>query len=70
MNKEERQAKLVEVINEKKKISVNDLAEIFEVSAVTMRKDLTDLDSEGLIRRTHNFAELIDDDSTAFNSFS
>lgn len=63
MNKEERQAKLVEVINEKKKISVNDLAEIFEVSTVTMRKDLTKLDSEGLIRRTHNFAELIDDDS-------
>ncbi|WP_311491511.1 DeoR/GlpR family DNA-binding transcription regulator [uncultured Anaerococcus sp.] len=63
MNKDQRQAKLVEIINEKKKISVNDLAEIFAVSTVTMRKDLTDLDSAGLIRRTHNFAELIDDDS-------
>lgn len=63
MNKNQRQAKLVEIINQKKKVSVTDLAEIFKVSTVTMRKDLTDLDTAGLIRRTHNFAELIDDDS-------
>lgn len=63
MNKSQRQAKLVEIINQKKKVSVNELVEIFEVSAVTIRKDLTDLDAAGLIVRTHNFAELADDDS-------
>lgn len=63
MNKNQRQAKLVEIINQKKKVSVNELVEIFEVSAVTIRKDLTDLDEAGLIKRTHNFAELADDDS-------
>lgn len=63
MNKNQRQAKLVEIINQKKKVSVNELVEIFEVSAVTIRKDLTDLDSAGLIVRTHNYAELSDDDS-------
>lgn len=63
MNKDQRQAKLVEIINQKKKISVNELVEIFEVSAVTIRKDLTDLDAAGLIVRTHNFAELANDDS-------
>ena len=63
MNKDQRQAKLVEIINKKKKVSVNELVEIFEVSAVTIRKDLTDLDAAGLIVRTHNYAELSDDDS-------
>ena len=63
MNKDERQAKLVEIINKKKKVSVNELAEIFKVSAVTIRKDLTNLDEAGLIVRTHNYAELADDDS-------
>lgn len=63
MNKNQRQAKLVEIINKKKKVSVNELVEIFEVSAVTIRKDLTDLDEAGLIKRTHNYAELFDDDS-------
>lgn len=63
MNKNQRQAKLVEIINKKKKVSVNELVEIFDVSAVTIRKDLTDLDAAGLIIRTHNFAVLADDDS-------
>ena len=63
MNKDQRQAKLVEIINKKKKVSVNELVEIFNVSAVTIRKDLTDLDAAGLIKRSHNYAELIDDDS-------
>lgn len=63
MNKSQRQAKLVEEINKRKKVSVNDLSDIFEVSAVTIRKDLTELDEAGLIVRTHNYAELADDDS-------
>lgn len=65
MNKEQRQARLVEEISKRKKVAVNDLADIFEVSAVTIRKDLTELDEAGLIVRTHNYAELADDDSVS-----
>ena len=63
MNKSERQSNIVEVINKKKKISVVDLACMFDVSTVTIRKDLSILAEEGIIKKSHNYAELLDVDN-------
>ncbi|WP_297281776.1 DeoR/GlpR family DNA-binding transcription regulator [uncultured Anaerococcus sp.] len=63
MNKDERQNKIVEVINKKKKISVVELSDIFNVSTVTIRKDLSTLADQGIIKKTHNYAELLNNDN-------
>lgn len=52
----ERHDKLVQYINQHKKANVNDLSRIFEVSKVTIRRDLDELASKGLIMKTHGGA--------------
>ncbi len=56
MNK--RDIRILEIITEHKRIEVAKLAELLEVSQVTMRKDLDALESKGLIKREHGFALL------------
>ena len=53
---EERQRLIKEYIEEVKRVHVNDLVELFHVSASTMRNDLTTLERNGLIKRTHGWA--------------
>ena len=53
---EERKKKLVEYINDKRRVTVPELCSIFAVSGATMRNDLRDLDDAGLITRTHGGA--------------
>ncbi|WP_424653354.1 DeoR/GlpR family DNA-binding transcription regulator [Capnocytophaga sputigena] len=52
----ERQSKILESLETKKYISVNELSEKLKVSVVTIRKDLTLLDQEGYLHRTHGGA--------------
>lgn len=51
-----RQVKVLEQINQKGLIRVSELAEAFNVSEMTIRRDLTELETNGLIRRTHGGA--------------
>lgn len=57
---EERQDKIYELILKNKSITVEELSNIFEVSFVTIRKDLRQLENKGLIIRTHGGAMVED----------
>ena len=52
----ERQAKILELLEENGKVEVADLARRLAASEVTIRKDLKELDSRGLLRRAHGGA--------------
>jgi DeoR family transcriptional regulator of aga operon len=53
---EERRRAIVENLNREGRVLVTDLAQQFETSQVTIRKDLEILHSQGLIHRTHGGA--------------
>ena len=50
--------RILEILTERERVEVSALAEELDVSQVTMRKDLTELERRGLIRREHGFAVL------------
>jgi DeoR/GlpR family transcriptional regulator of sugar metabolism len=52
----ERQGKILEALAATQRIEVSTLANILDVSQVTVRKDLDQLEELGLIRREHGFA--------------
>lgn len=56
MNSLERQNRIVERISDQGRISVPDICEMFGVSEMTARRDLNELDRQGLLRRTHGGA--------------
>ena len=53
---EERKKRIVEYINEKRRVTVPELCSAFSVSGATMRNDLRELGDSGLITRTHGGA--------------
>jgi len=53
---EERRIKIVDLINERQKITVDDLCDVFGVSSATIRTDLRELQRAGLLTRTHGGA--------------
>jgi DeoR family transcriptional regulator, fructose operon transcriptional repressor len=53
---EERRIRIVELLQEHKKITVAELCELLKVSPATIRGDLRDLDQEGMLTRTHGGA--------------
>lgn len=54
--------KILNVISCRHKISVSELSELMHVSEVTIRKDLSELERENLIRREHGFATVVETD--------
>jgi DeoR/GlpR family transcriptional regulator of sugar metabolism len=52
----ERRRKIIEIVQESGSRSVTDLVDQFGVSEMTIRRDLRDLDREGLLRRVHGGA--------------
>lgn len=61
----ERQTKILDIIGEKKRITVQELSEVLKVSDVTIRKDLSVLEEKGLIKREHGFATLPESDDVS-----
>jgi len=57
-----RHTKLLEIVNDHKRIEVTKLAEFLEVSQVTIRKDLGILEEKGLLRREHGYAVITSSD--------
>ncbi len=53
---EERKNLIVSTINKNSKVTVPQLCDLFNVSPATIRNDLRDLESMGLIKRTHGGA--------------
>ena len=50
---EERKRKILEMVNSRKIVKVNELSQILDTTEVTIRKDLDDLQSQKLLRRIH-----------------
>lgn len=61
---EERLQKITEYVGKFTRVSVQQLCDIFDVSESTVRRDLKELESRGLLKRTHGGAVHID--SVAF----
>ena len=56
MKHKERQLQILNLLNEEKEVSVEELAEKFDVSASTIRRELNIMNQLGLIIRTHGGA--------------
>lgn len=52
----ERRRKIIEIVQETGGRSVAELCDLFNVSEMTIRRDLRDLDREGMLRRVHGGA--------------
>ncbi|WP_057770474.1 DeoR/GlpR family DNA-binding transcription regulator [Lactobacillus selangorensis] len=61
-----RSEQILEIVNQHKKIEVNELANQLKVSKVTIRKDLTELENKGLLRRQHGYAIINSPDNLNF----
>jgi DeoR family transcriptional regulator, fructose operon transcriptional repressor len=57
---EERQKKILELIQQLGRLRISELTELFDVSEVTLRADLSALESQGYIKRTHGGAMLLE----------
>lgn len=53
---EERRREIIALLETERRVRVEDLARRFDVSEVTIRKDLTELEARGLLQRTHGGA--------------
>jgi DeoR/GlpR family transcriptional regulator of sugar metabolism len=53
---EERRQKIQELLSQEKRLLVNEISERFDVSAVTIRKDLEVLEKRGALSRVHGGA--------------
>lgn len=56
MNAAERKRNILDILREKESVQVGELTELFNVSKVTIRTDLDDLEQKGLLVRTHGGA--------------
>jgi DeoR/GlpR family transcriptional regulator of sugar metabolism len=52
----DRRRKILQMLEDKGTVSVSDLCEQFDVSDMTIRRDLLELDKKGLLRRVHGGA--------------
>lgn len=52
----ERQEEILEYVNKKKSATVEELSQEFFVSCATVRRDLAEMEKQGLIKRTHGGA--------------
>ena len=59
----ERQNRILEILGRDNRTSVNALSDRLEVSSVTIRQDLNQLEAEGLLKRVHGGAVLKDGDN-------
>jgi DeoR/GlpR family transcriptional regulator of sugar metabolism len=55
---EERRRKILELLAEQGRVTVDNLADSFRVSAVTVRADLEELGAKGLLDRSHGGARI------------
>jgi DeoR family fructose operon transcriptional repressor len=53
---EERRQQIIELVNQRNRVNVTELSHLFNIGEVTVRRDLIQLEAQGLIRRTHGGA--------------
>lgn len=59
----ERHLEILKLVNAHDQISVRELAQLMDVSVVTMRKDLDELEGMNLLRKAHGYAARISTDA-------
>jgi len=59
-----RKEKILEILKEKKEVSVKELSKFFNVSEMTIYRDIKELEKEGEIKRKHGSVLLNEKDST------
>ncbi|MDM5333498.1 DeoR/GlpR family DNA-binding transcription regulator [Ureibacillus composti] len=64
---EERRKRILELLQERKRVTIQQLAEAIRVSDATLRNDLTTLEKQKLLKRTHGGAILGDDFENDYN---
>lgn len=57
---EERRMQILQILRSEGRAKVNELAQRFNTSAVTIRSDLNELDQRGLVQRSHGGAVIQD----------
>lgn len=57
-----REEEIISIVSKNKKIEVNELAELLNVSQVTIRKDLDKIETRGILHRQHGFALISNQD--------
>ncbi|WP_209123957.1 DeoR/GlpR family DNA-binding transcription regulator [Alkalihalobacillus sp. BA299] len=65
----ERRNMILDYLKKEQRITVKELSQILKVSEATLRNDLSDMEQEGLLKRTHGGAVLLDFDQSKY-SFS
>ena len=60
MTKDERHSMILDNLTRHERVQVSELAGLLEVSAVTIRKDLTELEKNGKLYRSHGHAIKMD----------
>lgn len=63
MDKAERQRKIIDMLLEKKKVTTNELLDLFDASVETIRRDLNDLSVNGFVKKTYGGAVLASEDN-------
>ncbi len=58
--KKNRLKEIISILNKQGEVSVKELSEKLYTSDMTIRRDLSDLEEEGMVRRTHGGAILLD----------
>jgi DeoR family fructose operon transcriptional repressor len=53
---EERRQQILDLVNQRNRVNVTELSQLFNIGEVTVRRDLSELEARGLIRRTHGGA--------------
>lgn len=61
MMKDERKEEIIQILNEHRFASVHDLCKLLYASEATIRRDLTALEKDGIIHRSHGGAVLLQD---------
>lgn len=56
MDIRERREKILELLNAHGQVKVSELSKLFDISSITIRSDLADLEEQGLLFRTHGGA--------------
>ena len=60
-----RQTKILDILSKRKKVTVSELSEVLNVSEVTVRKDLSQLEIKGFLKREHGYAAISNSDDVA-----
>lgn len=64
MYAEERRIKIYDLLKETRRVDVAELSEMFKASLETIRRDLREMEADGLLRRTHGGAIIMDKPKT------